>query len=110
MEPAGKSTEEKLRAIQELISTITSSDRMRTSSHFSSTVYRDEPILTTGRKMASFLPERYREMRAISRWEEGEPHGRWLSEAELFYRTTIKKLFIKRRKERAREEENTVKE
>lgn len=86
MEPAGKSTEEKLRAIQELISSITSSDRMRTSSHFSSTVYRDEPILTTGRKMASYLPERYREMRAISRWEEGEPHGRWLSEAELFYR------------------------
>lgn len=86
MEPAGRSTEEKLRAIQELISSITSSDRMRTSSHFSSTVYRDEPILTTGRKMASYLPERYREMRAISRWEEGEPHGRWLSEAELFYR------------------------
>lgn len=86
MEPAGRSTEEKLRAIQELISSITSSDRMRTSSHFSSTVYRDEPILITGRKMASYLPERYREMRAISRWEEGEPHGRWLSEAELFYR------------------------
>lgn len=86
MEPAGRSTEEKLRAIRELISSITSSDRMRTSSHFSSTVYRDEPILTTGRKMASYLPERYREMRAISRWEEGEPHGRWLSEAELFYR------------------------
>lgn len=86
MEPAGRSTEEKIRAIQELISSITSSDRMRTSSHFSSTVYRDEPILTTGRKMASYLPERYREMRAISRWEEGEPHGRWLSEAELFYR------------------------
>lgn len=86
MEPAGRSTEEKLRAIQELISSITSSDRMRTSSHFSSTVYRDEPILTTGRKMASYLPERYREMRSISRWEEGEPHGRWLSEAELFYR------------------------
>ena len=86
MEPAGRSTEEKLRAIQELISSITSSDRMRTSSHFSSTVYRDEPIITTGRKMANYLPERYREMKAISRWEEGEPHGRWLSEAELFYR------------------------
>ena len=86
MEPAGRSTEEKLRAIQELISSITSSDRMRTSSHFSSTVYRDEPILTTGRKMANYLPERYREMKAISRWEDGEPHGRWLSEAELFYR------------------------
>ena len=58
MEPTGRSTEEKLRAIQELISSITSSDRMRTSSHFSSTVYRDEPIITTGRKMANYLPER----------------------------------------------------
>ena len=86
MEPAGRSTEEKLRAIRELIDSITSSERMRTSSHFSSTVYRDEPILTTGRQMANYLPERYREMKAISRWQEGTPHGRWLSEAELFYR------------------------
>ena len=34
------------------------------------------------------LPERYREMRNISRWQEGaNGHaGRWLTEAELFWR------------------------
>ena len=34
------------------------------------------------------LPDRYREMRAISRWQEGtgDQSGRWLTEAELFYR------------------------
>ncbi len=81
------SNEDKLRDIQQLIERITSSDRMRSSAHFSQAVYRDEPILTTGRQMASYLPERYREMRAITRWQE-EPgkRGRWLSEAELFYR------------------------
>lgn len=81
------SNEDKLRDIQRLIERITSSDRMRSNAHFSQAVYRDEPILTTGRQMASYLPERYREMRAITRWQE-EPgkRGRWLSEAELFYR------------------------
>lgn len=86
MEPTNQDTQDKLRAIQELIDSITSSKRMRTSSHFSSTVYRDEPILTTGRQMANYLPERYREMKAISRWEDDGPHGRWLSDAEFFYR------------------------
>lgn len=86
MEPTNRETQDKLRAIQELIDSITSSKRMRTSSHFSSTVYRDEPILTTGRQMANYLPERYREMKAISHWNDGEPHGRWLSDAEYFYR------------------------
>ena len=79
-------TDEKLRTIRELIDRITTSERVRTSAHFSDAVYRDEPILTTGRQMASYLPERYRAMKEISRWQEGEPHGRWLSEAELFYR------------------------
>lgn len=77
---------DKVRDVRELIERITTSERMRTSSHFSDTVYRAEPIITTGRQMASYLPDRYREMRAISRWQEGEPYGRWLSEAELFYR------------------------
>lgn len=86
MERTNRDTQDKLRAIQELIDSITSSKRMRTSSHFSSTVYRDEPILTTGRQMANYLPERYREMKAISHWEDDEPHGRWLSDAEYFYR------------------------
>ena len=75
--------------IQRLIDSILASERMRSSSHFSKTVYGDEPILTTGRQMSSYLPERYLKMRAISRWQDdptGQGHGRWLSEAELFFR------------------------
>lgn len=50
-------------------------------------MYASEPILTTGRQMANYLPDRYREMKAISRWEtNSNGGGRWLSEAELFYR------------------------
>lgn len=73
---------------RELIDRIMADERFRASSHFSERVYRDEPILTTGGRMASYLPQRYREMRAISRWEPGvgNGRGRWLSEAELFYR------------------------
>ncbi len=71
--------------VQKLIARITSSKRMRSSAHFSDALYRDEPILTTGRQMATYLPDAYREMRAMSRWQEGSPHGRWLTEAELFY-------------------------
>lgn len=77
---------DKTEDVRVLIERITSSERMRTSSHFSDAVYRAEPILTTGRQMATYLPDRYREMRAISRWQEGEPHGRWITEAELFWR------------------------
>ena len=43
--------------------------------------------LNTGRQPFD-LPERYHQMRAISRWQEstnGQP-GRWLTEAELFWR------------------------
>lgn len=71
-----------------LIDSIMAEGRLQGSSHFSDRVYAGEPILTTGRQMASYLPDRYREMKAISRWEPGEGtgRGRWLSEAELFYR------------------------
>ena len=50
--------------------------------------YADEPILKTGRQMQNFLPDQYREMREISRWQDDPKGGagRWLSEAELFYR------------------------
>ncbi len=63
-------------------------ERFQAHSHFSDRVDRDEPILTTGRAMASYLPDRYRAMRSISRWETGADgqRGRWLTEAELFYR------------------------
>ena len=38
--------------------------------------------------MQNFLPDRYRKMREISRWQDDPKGGagRWLSEAELFYR------------------------
>lgn len=74
--------------IDAIIKDIVTSDRYRSSSHFSQRVYADEPILTTARQMGSYLPDEYRKMRAISRWQEGEngERGRWLSEAELFYR------------------------
>ena len=38
--------------------------------------------------MQNFLPDQYRKMREISRWQEDPKGGagRWLSEAELFYR------------------------
>ena len=74
--------------VQELIDRIMADERFRSSSHFSNTVYNDEPILTTGRRMANYLPDEYRAMRSISRWQEGPTGkpGRWLTEAELFYR------------------------
>ncbi len=74
--------------IDAIIKDIVMSERYRSNSHFSQRVYKDEPILTTARQMGSYLPDEYREMRAISRWQEGEngSRGRWLSEAELFYR------------------------
>lgn len=74
-------------AARELIDRIMASERLQGSSHFSERVYASEPILTTGRQMANYLPDRYREMKAISRWEtNSNGGGRWLSEAELFYR------------------------
>ncbi len=74
--------------VQQLIDQILASERVRTSAHFSERVYGDEPLLTTGRQMASYLPDRYREMKAISRWQDGvgAARGRWLSEAELLHR------------------------
>ena len=74
--------------VRELITRIMDEARGHSAARFSSDVYRDEPILKTGRQMVNYLPDRYREMRAISRWQD-DPEGgagRWLSEAELFYR------------------------
>ena len=74
--------------VQQLIDRIMSDERFRSSSHFSDKVYEDAPILRTGRQMTNYLPDEYHQMRAISRWQqnEGGEKGRWLSEAELFYR------------------------
>lgn len=74
--------------IKMLIERIMAEARTHQSARFSNEVYADEPILKTGRQMQNFLPDQYRKMREISRWQEDpkDGAGRWLSEAELFYR------------------------
>lgn len=74
--------------IKILIERIMAEARTHQSARFSHEVYADEPILKTGRQMQNFLPDQYRKMREISRWQEDPKGGagRWLSEAELFYR------------------------
>lgn len=76
------------RGIAELIiNRVMGSERLRESSHFSERVASGEPILTTGRQMATYLPDRYLEMRSISRLDTTTAgRSRWLSEAEHFYR------------------------
>lgn len=73
---------------REVIAGILNDERFKGSSHFSDRVYSDEPILTTGRQMANYLPDRYREMKKITQYEagDGSGRGRWIPEAELFYR------------------------
>ena len=74
--------------IKMLIERIMAEAQTHQSARFSNEVYADEPILKTGRQMQNFLPDQYRKMREISRWQEDPKGGagRWLSEAELFYR------------------------
>lgn len=74
--------------IKMLIERIMAEARTHQPARFSNEVYADEPILKTGRQMQNFLPDQYRKMREISRWQDDPKGGagRWLSEAELFYR------------------------
>lgn len=74
--------------VKTLIERIMAEARTHQSARFSNKIYADEPILKTGRQMQNFLPDQYRKMREISRWQDDPKGGagRWLSEAELFYR------------------------
>lgn len=74
--------------VKMLIERIMAEARTHQSARFSNKIYADEPILKTGRQMQNFLPYQYRKMREISRWQDDPKGGagRWLSEAELFYR------------------------
>ena len=74
--------------VKMLIERIMAEARTHQSAHFSNKIYADQPILKTGRQMQNFLPDQYRKMREISRWQDNPKGGagRWLSEAELFYR------------------------
>ena len=60
--------------IKMLIERIMAEARTHQSARFSNEVYADEPILKTGRQMQNFLPDQYRKMREISRWQE-DPQG-----------------------------------
>ena len=74
--------------VKMLIERIMAEARTHQSARFSNEIYADEPILKTGRQMQNFLPDQYRKMREISRWQDDPKGGagRWLSEAEFFYR------------------------
>ncbi len=78
--------------IDELVRRLNEKRGLHSNSHFSSEVYRSEPIIMTGRQLSKNREReagalnRYREMRSISRWQTAPGHGRWLSEAEHFYR------------------------
>lgn len=74
--------------VKMLIERIMAEARTHQSARFSNKIYADEPILKTGRQMQNFLSDQYRKMREISRWQDDPKGGagRWLSEAELFYR------------------------
>ena len=74
--------------VKMLIERIMAEARTHQSARFSNKIYADEPFLKTGRQMQNFLPDQYRKMREISRWQDDPKGGagRWLSEAELFYR------------------------
>lgn len=74
--------------VKMLIERIMAEARTHQSARFSNKIYADEPILKTGRQMQNFLPDQYRKMREISRWQDDPKGGagRWLSETELFYR------------------------
>ena len=60
--------------IKMLIERIMAEARTHQSARFSNETYADEPILKTGRQMQNFLPDQYRKMREISRWQD-DPKG-----------------------------------
>lgn len=51
---------------QRIIDLATRDPRLKSSSAFSNKVYRDEPVLMTASQMRQFLPQKYRDMRAIA--------------------------------------------
>lgn len=60
--------------VKMLIERIMAEARTHQSARFSNKIYADEPILKTGRQMQNFLPDQYRKMREISRWQD-DPKG-----------------------------------
>lgn len=53
--------------VHKLIDSILSDPRLANSRAFSGKMYEDEPILRTGSQMKNYLPQRYRDMKALAR-------------------------------------------
>lgn len=53
--------------VDEIINDIMASPRFANSRVFSDRVYQDEPIIRRGTQMKSYLPQRYRDMKALAR-------------------------------------------
>ena len=52
--------------VHKLIDSILSDPRLANSRAFSGKMYEDEPILRTGSQMKNYLPQRYRDMKALA--------------------------------------------
>lgn len=70
--------------VHKLIDTILSDPRLTNSRAFSGKMYEDEPILCTGSQMKNYLPQRYRDMKALARPVHDGFEYRRPSETELF--------------------------
>lgn len=70
----------KMGRAQRIIDLVTGDPRLKSSSAFSEKVYRDEPILMTASQMRRFLPQQYRDMRAIA----SSPAARYRPAAWVF--------------------------
>ena len=70
--------------VHKLIDTILSDPRLTNSRAFSGKMYEDEPILRTGSQMKNYLPQRYRDMKALARPVHDGFEYRRPSETELF--------------------------
>lgn len=67
--------------IQSIIDRINAQAEGRQTGAFATRVYTDEPIVSRGSQMASYLPERIEQLRAIAR----NPEARMWPAAKLFY-------------------------
>lgn len=70
--------------VDALIDGLLSDPRLKTSRVFAERVYEDEPIIKRASQMTSYLPERYREMRAMGRASADLGWRGGVSETERF--------------------------
>ena len=70
--------------VHKLIDSILSDPRLANSRAFSGKLYEDEPILRTGSQMKNYLPQRYRDMKALAKPVHDGFDYRRPSETQLF--------------------------